>query len=124
MKESVKKRLAKFREYQLDDNFSQDTSFISVGRDASQDETLKMIFAPDPLTGCPRSDLTIMLSKDNRPEIADFIRNTLMQPLGKQSRTENADDALELTRSRGETLQAYGDRLKEIVQKYNVKEEK
>lgn len=120
----MKDRRKLYREMVGNDHFSQSQSFNFDGVDKTQDETLKMIFAPDPLTGCPRSDLAIIMSKDSRPEISEFIRNTLMQPLGKQSRTENPDDAIELTRSRGETLQAYGDRLKAIVQKYNKKDDK
>lgn len=78
------------------------------------DDLYESIFAPDPFTGVPRSDISIMMSKDTRPEVAQYIRDTLMHPRSGIS-TDDPDFALATVKSRQETIAQYADRLRELV---------
>lgn len=84
---------------------------------SEQDSLINFIFAPDPLTGVPRSDLAFSMSKDISPEVAQFIRDNLQRPIEMNERTENPDLAIDTIKSRSETLIEYADRIKEIVNK-------
>ena len=79
------------------------------------DELTESIFAPDPLTGVPRSDIALMMSKDTRPEVAQYIRDTLQQPRQSIS-TDDPDFALSTIKDRRESIQAYADRLRSMFQ--------
>ena len=68
------------------------------------DNVLKLIYAPDPQTGIPRSDLAVMMSKDARPEVAQYIQSKLMSSQPDSVRAGDADTALEFTKNHGETL--------------------
>lgn len=78
------------------------------------DEIGSLIFAPDPRTGIPRSDLAMIMSKSARPEVAEYIRQNLQRSLPDSARSDNPDDALRLTKNVHESLEAYGNRLREI----------
>lgn len=73
-----------------------------------------LIFAPDPKTGIPRSDLAMVLANDARPEVSEYIRQNLMRPLPETERMENPDDALKFSRNVRESLADYGDRLRKM----------
>lgn len=81
------------------------------------DNTLSLIFAPDPDTCVPRSDLAIMLSKSKVPELQQFIQDNLMQPVNDGSGFPDADTALETMPVRGERFREYAARLMDWVQK-------
>lgn len=82
----------------------------------SGDDLLVTIFAPDPLTGVPRSDLGIVMSKDKSPEVAQFIRDTLMHPIPDDSvRSDDADFAISSVKDRRESITAYASRLRSLV---------
>lgn len=81
------------------------------------DPLLVNIFAPDPQTGVPRSDLHIVLSKDSSPEISQYIRDNLMRPNNTDSSIDDADFAIASVKGRYETRQAFADRLRDLVQK-------
>lgn len=78
------------------------------------DEIGSLIFAPDPKTGIPRSDLALVMSNSARPEVAEYIRQTLQRSLPSSERYENEDDALRFTKNIRESLEAYGNRLREL----------
>lgn len=78
------------------------------------DEIGSLIFAPDPRTGIPRSDLAIILSNSARPEVAEYIRQNLQRTLPDSERFANPDDALRFTKNVHESLEAYGERLRKI----------
>lgn len=82
-----------------------------------QDSLISFIFAPDPSTGVPRSDLAFSMSKDTSPEVSQFIRDTLQRPIESGERTDDPDLALDTIKSRSESLSQYADRLREIVTK-------
>lgn len=82
-----------------------------------QDKMMMEIFAPDPITGKPRSDLHFIYSKDSNPIVQEYIKNTLCQAHESETSFDNPDDALELMKSRLETNQQYVQRLEEIFSK-------
>lgn len=84
-------------------------------QDLTKDNILITIFAPDPFTGVPRSDLGIVMSKDANPEVADYIIKTLQRPLPGSPSDNDPDFVLESIRQQGETFEAYANRLREIV---------
>lgn len=89
----------------------------------SQDDVLSTIFAPDPSTGFPRSDLHLVLSKDSAPEVSQYVRDTLMRPLSSSSSVvDDADVAIESVRLRNEDIITYGNRLREIVSRSSKSE--
>lgn len=80
------------------------------------DDLLLTIFAPDPLTGVPRSDLGIVMSNDKSPEVAQFIRDNLMRPLNDNSvPSDDADFAIQSIRDRRESISQYALRLRQLV---------
>lgn len=62
-----------------------------------------LIFASDPITGLPRSDLQIIMSKDSNPEVANYIRDNLLSPHNSGG-TDNPDEALVCTRTQAQSL--------------------
>lgn len=113
-----KDRFDKIMHHDLDPKDS-----ISVEED--KDNILSLIFAPDPLTGFPRSDLALIMSKDAAPEVSQYIRETLMKPISDigPSGAPDADTALDTMRAKNEGLTEYAERLRSIVAKYNEKSE-
>lgn len=75
----------------------------------------ELIFAPDPITGIPRSDLAFIMSKDASPEVAMYIRDTLMKPTQSTSVTTDADFALDSVKSRYESVEEYATRIRDIL---------
>lgn len=100
--------------------FSEPSSFNAESQDSEQKALFDTIFAPDPVTGNPMSDLAIVMSRDARPEVAQFIRDTLMSPVSDGSSIGDADFALDATKSRLESIESYATRLRDIVSKYNT----
>lgn len=90
--------------------------------DSTDNELTQLLFAPDPETGIPRSDIAVLMSRDTRPEIANYIRDNLLRPRQHSAGVDNADIALELTQSRYERLNEYAVRLHDMV-KPNVDEQ-
>lgn len=83
---------------------------------------MQHIFAPDPITGIPSSDLAFVLSKDAAPEVSQYIRDNLMRPIGNTSSCEDADAALDMTKMRRETGIEYADRLRSLIDSYSNSE--
>lgn len=71
---------------------------------------LDVIFAPDPISGNPRSDLFFDMNAD--PNVKDFIRRELQSVRLQMEKTENSDDALNFTKSMHETTENYLSRMK------------
>lgn len=76
-----------------------------------QDKLITEIFAPDPITLNPRSDLHFMYSRDSSPVVADFISKTLANARSSESGTEDPDVAIEFAQRRRETSIEYANRL-------------
>lgn len=84
-----------------------------------QNKLITEIFAPDPVTLNPRSDLHFMFSSDSSPVVSEFIRSTLARPVVSGSVTDDPDNALESMQFRGESSQDYALRLSEFIEKLN-----
>lgn len=79
------------------------------------DELLSLVFAPDPDTGYPRSDLATILSADSNPQLAQYIRDNLMRSLPDGVSVPDADFAIASIPLKGESLVDYSNRLKSLV---------
>lgn len=84
-----------------------------VGAD---DTILQDIFAPDPLTGNPSSDVFVESTRVN-DALRDYIVNVLRKPINEGSRLSSADEALEFGRSIDETREEYVNRIIELTNK-------
>lgn len=81
-----------------------------------KDDTIQSyIFAPDKKTGIPRSDLAILYSNDTSQEVAEYIKRNLLRPVPSHSSTDDPDLAIATMRRRGETVEDYGERLRDVV---------
>lgn len=75
-------------------------------------EIERMLFAPDPVTGIPRSDIAAIMSKDLSPEIRDYINNVVMHNGNPNpSPAPDADMALVSIKDRRESVVHYAERL-------------
>lgn len=83
----------------------------------------QLIFAPDPVTGIPRSDLAVMMSKDIAPEVSQYIQDHLMRSHAVASSLgateEDADLALISVRAPGQSIDDYVNGLRELVARGN-----
>lgn len=76
------------------------------------DPILDVIYAPDPTTGIPRSDLAITMSRDCSSEVAAYIRDKLQKEhVDNSTRFDSADDAIAMARKHGESIESYAERL-------------
>lgn len=79
-----------------------------------EDPLLSMIFAPDPATGNPASDLALTMHTGS-PEIQRYISSVLHNPVPSGSTLDDPETALNLSKSPFETIEEYGNRLRELV---------
>lgn len=79
------------------------------------DEVITQIFAPNPVTGIPRSDLGLLLSKDTRPEVSQYIRQSLLRVSKSPTTLPSADMALDCAPQFGESIDTYVKRLRELT---------
>lgn len=79
-----------------------------------ESEIERQIFAPDPATGKPRSDLAIVLNEHTRPEVEAYVKQRLMRPLPTSPRTDDIDLVLDSVKSSGESFEEYANRLREL----------
>lgn len=75
------------------------------------DNMLRVIFSPDPVTGFPSSDFTSTLNGVTNPEVQNFVRNVLQSPVTGLTGTDDIDLAEELTYRRGESRDSYLERV-------------
>lgn len=87
-------------------------SSLSTVKD--DDDVLGTIFAPDPVTGIPRCDLAIVMSKSSAPEIGQYIRDQLMRPVDTGVSCDDAQLALDMTMTKKDSFESYASRLKEL----------
>lgn len=82
----------------------------------NENEVFNMIYAPDPLTGRPRSDLGTYLSENTSPVVRDFIERQLRQDFSGNTSTIpdgiSDSDILYLTKDKNETVSDYQERVK------------
>lgn len=82
-------------------------------------DLLDEIFAPDPITHNPSSDLLIRLSADS--EVRDYIDNYINNRVFDVPKTDDKDLALNTTKSKFETRKAYFERIKVLINGSNGK---
>lgn len=80
--------------------------------DVNNDEMFRAVFAPDPVTGLPMSDVRMLVNKDTNPQVQQFIRNHLMDNKFESPRADTPEQAQSAIRRYGETITAYADRLR------------
>lgn len=84
------------------------------------DPMLSQIFVPDPESNIPRSDIHLILSKDQNPIVSQFIRDNLMQPVNSgDSGVDNPDMALDMVKSRGEDIYHYAQRMRDYIRSHH-----
>lgn len=78
---------------------------------------IKRIFAPDPVTQNPRSDLAYML-KGSDDGLKEFIKTTIIgSGIQKMSGADTADEALECVKYTYEDFDEYRERLEKYISK-------
>lgn len=80
--------------------------------DVNNDEMFRVVFAPDPVTGLPMSDVRLLVNKDTNPQVQQFIRNHLMDNKFESPRAGTPEQAHSAIRQYGESITAYADRLR------------
>lgn len=78
-----------------------------------QDEMISLIYAPDPVTGLPSSDVGMLLKHQDRPEIQRYIQQRLQISHESVRGADNPDDALTAIRAYKEDVSTYVQRMKD-----------
>ena len=101
----------------------------------SQDNTeisrlLKIVYAADKRTGLPNGELSVLASDSVPPEVAQWVRTQLLNPLPDNSvssvvgNTQLDDDTImSLVRNVGEDDRSYIDRVDNLLRDWNEKHE-
>ena len=74
--------------------------------DRDKNELIETIFLPDPITGLPRSDLGLIMSKDTSPEVASYIQENLMR-VRTSSGTDDPNEALSTVKTQQMSIREY-----------------
>lgn len=93
-----------------------------VEHTTTADLILQQIYAPDPVTRLPNSDITCFLSSDTPVEVRNFIQQNLMSPMTAEevgiSDKVDSDTIAELTRGVNEDAHVYAERVSVYMQKH------
>lgn len=91
---------------------------------------LRLVYVPDKRTGLPTGELSVLASDTVSPDIADWIRRQLLNPIPNtdvssvvQGSQLDDDTLLSLTRNSFETDRQYIDRVDGLLREWNKKEE-
>ena len=86
------------------------------------DLILQQIYAPDPVTRLPSSDIMCFLSSDTPAEVRNFIQQNLMCPVTAEkvglATDMDSDTIAELTRGVDEDSHVYASRVSVFMQKH------
>ena len=86
------------------------------------DLILQQIYAPDPVTRLPNSDIMCFLSSDTPLEVRNFIQQNLMSPVSAEkvglASDMDSDTIAELTRGVNEDSHTYASRVSAFMQKH------
>lgn len=83
------------------------------------DPVMKIIQQPDPKTGLPRNELTLLFAADTNPEIREYLQRHIIAPVASQGGTSDPDVAIDMIRHRGESDEQYVERLSGEIKSYN-----
>lgn len=86
----------------------------------NHDHIVDVIFAPDPFTGYPSSDLGLLMSEKTKPEIQDYIKNYLCKPVQLPHGAPDPDIALDTLQSKDLSGRRYEEYVKGL-QAYALK---
>lgn len=93
-----------------------------VEHTTAADLILQQIYAPDPVTRLPCSDIVCFLSSDTPVEVRNFIEQNLMRPMTAEqvgiSNEVDSDTIAELTRGVNEDAHVYAERVSTYMQKH------
>ena len=96
--------LPEYRGRNLTKSLYKNPEVSTVDRD--KNELLETIFLPDPITGLPRSDLGLIMSKDTSPEVAAYIQDNLMRAR-TSSGTDDPNEALSTVKTQQMSVREY-----------------
>lgn len=88
----------------------------SVSINDRPDNLMSVIFAPDPETGLPRSDLAYVKSTDKNPEVAQYVRDNLLQS-HESGGTLDVDEALATVKTKSMSETDYKNQLLRYIDK-------
>ena len=117
MDRNVNKLAASFPAFRLiGDPCVVDCEEVDMKND-SENQLLDVIYAPDPFTGLPQSDIAVYLSDKVDPAIREFVASQLMTPNPNPKGVDdvNSDILFDLVRQDGESVSDYAVRVREIV---------
>ena len=89
--------------------------FPILTTNTEDDNILQDIFAPDPVTGLPSSDIFVE-GRNVNDTLREYIQNVLRTPLSEGSRVDGPDTALNFARGIDESKASYINRIIEITQ--------
>lgn len=89
--------------------------------DPSQVELQSVVYAADPVTGLPTTDIARIMSADSNPQVAQYIRDNLMAPNPNyQPGVDDPDLALDLVPRDGEDFEQFSSRVRSKTQELYV----
>lgn len=97
-----------------DDSRFDGTPQVLPELEPENDSITKLIFAPDPNTGIPSSDLGMLMSREASPEVSKYIHDVLQHPIGVSQGLPDVDTALQMSREYGESYVDYANRLRAL----------
>ena len=111
------RRINRFPEFaHLPDDYekvSYDRSPEMMPLDPGQAELQSVVYAADPVTGLPTTDIARIMSVDSNPQVAQFIRDNLMAPNPNyQPGVDDPDLALDCIPRDGENFEQFSNRLR------------
>ena len=95
-------------------------------KQSSDNQVLDVIYAPDPFTRLPQSDVAVYLSDKVDPAIREFVASQLLTPNPNPQGVDdsNSDILFDLVRQDGESVADYAVRIRDIVASDSVIREK
>lgn len=93
-----------------------DIEEVEIKNDA-ENQLLDVIYAPDPFTRLPQSDVAVYLSDKVDPAIREFVASQLMTPHPDVKGVDdaNSDILFDLVRQDGESTVDYANRINQII---------
>lgn len=93
-------------------------------RKNEEDTLLSVIFAPNPRTGLPSSDVAVYLSKKTNPAVREFIANNLLRPTNARNLlpADFSEDLSDFQRGEYETAFEYSKRVGKLLSDMNSKD--
>lgn len=78
-----------------------------------QDELLSVIYAPDPRTGLPSSDVAMLMKNKDNPEVQRYIQQRIQIHHESVAGAQSPDDAIQAIRKYREDVVSYANRLRD-----------